>query len=381
MKCRVAIVHNTVAPYRHPLFEKLSQNLDLTVYYCSVKYSLRKWDSWPRNYDYKYKILSGILLKTSVGELNINPSVVKELFLNRPHMLVLGGYVNPTMWFAFAVGVLLKIPVIHWTEGTREPQSILGAITRPLRMLFLKKSNAVVVPGRLSRSYVISLGANAKKVFIAPNTIDNDLFATLSRKYQLIKGELKTRLGLQDKIVIIYVGQLIRRKGVSYLLKAYARIKSESDDVALVVLGSGPLRSHLEEVAKSLKLKDLKIMESGILVEELIKLYSTADIFVLPTLEDIWGFVINEAMACGLPVIATRASQAAVDMIRQGENGYVVKEADIEELYKALIKLVHDSELRKKMAKGSREIVEHEFNVNHMAVGFLSAIEYCIEKQ
>lgn len=86
-------MHNTIAPYRHPLFEKLSQNLDLIVYYCSVKHGLRHWALWPRNYNYKYKIPPRI----SVGEFCINPSIIKELAVNRPQVLVLGGYVDPTM--------------------------------------------------------------------------------------------------------------------------------------------------------------------------------------------------------------------------------------------------------------------------------------------
>jgi len=289
----------------------------------------------------------------------------------------LGGYVDPTMWLAFAMSKLLKIPVIYWTEGIKEPKSILGMITRPLRTLFVKKASAVVVPGKLSRSYVISLGADVEKVFIAPNTIDNELFIEASDKYQSDKEELKGQLGLKCKVVILYVGQLIRRKGIEYLLYAYRKLEQERDDIALVVVGSGTLETHLKDLANSLKIKNFKIVHSGLSLEELIRLYSVADIFVLPTLEDIWGFVINEAMACGLPVVATCASQAAQEMIRSGENGYIIKEADSEKLYNVLKNLVYNSRLRKKMGEKSREILEREFDVLHMVEGFLSAIKYC----
>ena len=82
-------------------------------------------------------------------------------------------------------------------------------------------------------------------------------------------------------------------------------------------------------------------------------------------------------MACGLPVVATRVSQAAREMIRSGENGYIVKEADSDELYHVLKKLVYNSRRREKMGEKSREIVEREFDVSHMVEGFLSAIKYC----
>ena len=373
---KVILIHNIIAPYRHSLFEELSKKVDLTVYYCSIKPSSREWDLWPRKYDYKYKVLPRIPIKTPIEGFSLNPSILKEIIKTKPNVIVIGGYIDPTMWLAFAVAKLLKIPIVYWTEGIKEPWSILGMITRPLRMLFVKKSNAVVVPGNLSKGYVISLGANAEKVFIAPNAIDNKLFIKTSQKYQSLKEDLKTRLGLKGKVVILYVGRLVREKGIEYLLRAYGKLEQEHNDIALVLVGSGPLESYLKGLANSLHL-NFKIIRARAL-EELIKIYSFADIFVLPTLFDVWGFVINEAMACGLPVIGTRASQAAIEMIRIGENGYIVKEADSQELYTVLKYLICNPNLRKKLGEKAKETVEHEFDVSRMVEGFLSAIRYSI---
>jgi glycosyltransferase involved in cell wall biosynthesis len=369
----VAVVHNTIAPYRHPLFEKLSKTVTLVVYYCSAKSRSREWDLWPRNYDYEYKVLPRI----PIGEFSFNPSIIKELIKNRPHAIVVSGYTDPTTWLVFILGTVLKIPLIYWTEGIKEPPSILGTITKPLRIFFNRKYDAIVVPGKLSKDYVINFGAKRGRVFIAPNTIDNELFVEVSRKYQLSREELKGQLGLRGKLVILYVGQLIRRKGIEYLLYAYGKLEQERANIALTLVGSGSSEPCLRNLANSLELKNIRIIHSGLSLKELIKLYSTSDIFVLPTLDDIWGFVINEAMACRLPIVATSASQAAQEMIRSGKNGYVVKEADSEELYSALENLICDSDLREKMASRSRKIVQQEFDVSHMVKGFLSAIKHC----
>jgi glycosyltransferase involved in cell wall biosynthesis len=106
-------------------------------------------------------------------------------------------------------------------------------------------------------------------------------------------------------------------------------------------------------------------------------LYSVADIFVLPTLEDVWGFVINEAMACGLPVISTENSQAAIEMIRSGENGFVVSKLDEEELYSAMKKLLNSGKLQS-MGKKSIEIVTTEFDPSLMKQRFIEAIDNAI---
>ncbi|MEM3709050.1 MAG: glycosyltransferase family 4 protein [Nitrososphaerales archaeon] len=372
-------MHNTIAPYRHPLFEELSKTVDLLVYQCSVKEATRKWDLWPRNYNYRFKVLPRIPVKTSVGDSNLNPTIMKEIVKNRPHVVIISGYTDPTTWLAFVTCKILKIPIIYWTEGIREPRSIMGILSRPIRRLFTTKSNAVIVPGRLSKEYIIRLGATKEKIFIAPNTIDNKLFVETAKKYSEFKNQLKTSIGFNNKIVIFSVGQLIERKGFRYLLEAYSWVEKEHNNVALLICGSGPIKNSLIELADRLKIQNLKIIESGMSLEKLIKLYSIADIFVLPTLEDVWGFVINEAIACGLPVISTSASQAAIEMIDNGKNGYIVKERDSRQLYNALKKLIVAPDMRILMGFKSRETVVNDFDVSKTVSGFMSAIEYCLK--
>jgi len=375
---RVALIHGgEIAPYIHPIFEELSKKVDLIVYYSLVNSNVRKWDLWPRRYYYKYKVLPRIPIKTLIGTLSLNPSILNEIIKKRPDIIVIGNWVNPTMWLTFVIAKLIKIPIIYWTEGIREPQSLLGVITRPLRILFVKKSDAIIVPGKLSKRYIVNLGANVEKVFVAPNVIDNDLFIKISQQYLPLKEKLKEQIGLKDKIVILSVAQLIKRKGIEYLLIAYARLEHEYDNLTLIVIGSGPLEYHLKDLSKSLGIKNARFIPSGMELNELIRFYCLADIFVLPTLEDVWGFVINEAMACRLPVIATRASQAANEMIHQGNNGYIIEAANTNELYYVLKSLIENPTHRIEMGEKSREILVQEFDVSVMIKGFLSAIEYC----
>jgi glycosyltransferase involved in cell wall biosynthesis len=358
----------------------LSHNLDLIVYYYSGESSGRKWDLWPRNYNYRYKTLPGIPFKTSIGDQNLNLSIINELILNKPHVLILEDYTSPTTWFALAIAKLLKIPLIYWTEGIKEPQSILGKISRPLRTLFIKKSDSIVVPGRVSKRYVISLGADPEKVFIAPNAIDNELFIKISNEYQEYKDQIKAELGLEKKVVLLYVGRIVEEKGIIFLLDAYKKLKSENSAIALMIIGCGELRNKLQGMCEAERISDVLFVGAITDCEELVRYYNVSDIFVLPTLEDVWGFVLNEAMICGLPTVSTYASQAAQEMIRQGENGYIVREADAEELYRALKELVCNTDLREKMGLQSKEIALNEFSVKHMARAFLQTID-CVLAQ
>ena len=376
-KIKVALIHNTIAPYRHPLFERLSRNVDLKVYYCSVKHSSHKWDLWPRVYDYKFKILPKISLRTPTTEISVNPSIVKEIIRDRPHVIILSGYIYPTMWLAFGIGTILKIPIVYWTEGVREPQSFLGLLTRPMRMFFIKEAKAIIVPGRLSRNYVVSMGAKKSKVFIAANSINNDFFIGLSSKYKKNKERLKKELGVNKEKVVLYVGQLIERKAVDYLLRAYGRLKQEHGEVALVIVGSGPLKDQLKYICNANAISDVHFIESGLRIIDLIEYYSISDVFVLPTRMDVWGFVINEAMACGLTVISTKNAQAAIEMIRQGENGFVINDVDEEELYSTMNKLLSREELES-MGKKSLETVTRGFDPSLMKERFIAAISYAL---
>jgi len=371
MKHRIAVVHNIVAPYRHPIFEEISQDprFDVIVYYCSKRYPGRAWDLFPRKYEYKSRFLSGATMKG----LFVNPGIIFEIIRNRFDAIVVGEWMYVTMQMAFVMGKLLNLPVILWTECMVEPWSFLGSITKAIRLLLIKRADALIVPGRLSRDYVIAMGAHRSRVFIAPNCIDTDFFIKYSSIYRKDKESLRKELKVDKEKVILYVGQLIERKGVDYLIRAYARLKQEYPEIALILIGDGPLLDKLKRKCSIEGISDVYFVGSGLRLLDLIKYYSLADFFVLPTLFDVWGFVINEAMACGLPVISTRNAQAAVEMIRQGENGLVVNAADEEELYSAMKELINSRELEV-MRRNSLEIISTEFDLSVMKEAFVEAI-------
>jgi glycosyltransferase involved in cell wall biosynthesis len=374
-RSKVLIVHNVIAPYRLPLFELLCNDLsiDMEVFYCSTGANHFQWDVTPRKYKYRYKVLPCISRKFSF----LNPTVVFEIAKRNLDIIIVNGYVDITMQLAYALGKVMKIPVILWTEGIREPRTFLGLITRPIRMFFIKKADAIIVPGRVSRNYVISLGAAKSKVFIAPNCIDNGFFIEHSFKNKMDKGRLKKELGVNKDKVILYVGQLIERKGVDYLIRAYGRLKQEHEELALIIIGRGPLRNQLLHTRNISGISDVYFIGAKLKLVDLIKYYSITDFFVLPTLMDVWGFVINEAMACGLPIISTKNAQAATEMIHQGENGFIVNEANEEELYSAMKKLISLGELEL-MGKKSLEIVSTQFEPSLMKEGFVDAINHAL---
>lgn len=373
---KVALIHNIIAPYRIPFFVGLTKHphIDLFVYYCSETEKMREWNI-PKSEEYNYEILSGKTLNFLNLVIHINPSVINRLIKGNYDVVIINGTPSFTTYFAYFTCRLLKIPIVWWTEGIESSQSILGKIISPFVKHILKNVNSVVVPGTLARDFQIKLGVDFDKIFIAPNIVDNDRYFIECSKYKPRKRELKSDLNLQGYKIILFVGRLVEEKGLFYLIEAYGKLKKNNHDICLIIIGSGILKSKLSQFCIQENIKD--VIFTGWLSDEKIMYYSVADLFVLPTLRDVWGLVINEAMACELPVISTNVAGASIDMIKPGKNGYIIDAANVDQLVWAIHHTLFECNLSN-MGKESLKILEEGFSVDNMVKGFVSAIEYSL---
>jgi|LFRM01.2.fsa_nt_gb glycosyltransferase involved in cell wall biosynthesis len=375
-KCRVAIIHNIIAPYRIPVFEELAKNplVDLRVFYCAETHSHRNWEVNSCD-TYDYTILSGTCVQVGRIKYHVNPSIVRELLHGNYDVIILGGCCDFTTQLAFIVSKLAKIPLILWSEGINSAQSKLGKLVSPLTNRIVASVDAVIVPGELSRQYHIECGAMPERVFIAPSVVDNEFYIRQYNRLRSEKNQLKKDREIKHDKVILYVGQLIERKGIQYLVSAYKLFKRDNNDACLVIVGDGPIRDNLQEICIKQKIDDV-IFTGWVSEKEKVIYYSIADVFVLPTLEDVWGLVVNEAMCCGLPIITTNAAGCSIDLVENGYNGYIVDSGDAEQLYYALLNAFESPVKHDQMRIRSLEKIQRDFSVDATVNGFLSAIQY-----
>jgi len=380
-KYKVALIHNIIAPYRVPLFEALFNHpsIDLFVYFCAKTHKVRDWDVL-ENSRYNYEVLRGTTLEFTGFTYHINPSIVPKLVKKRYDAVIIGGSVDFTTQVAFILSKLLGFSIILWSEEIKSGQSFFGRLPNPLTKYVAKKTDAIIVPGTIARDFCVSPSTAREKIFIAPNTVDNEKFFYFNTQFKREKQRLKQELNIQNEKVILFVGQLIKRKGVEYLIKAYKKLKNEYCDVCLIIIGDGVLKDQLSELSISQNIKDVHFT-GWVSEEKKITYYSIADLFVLPTLRDVWGLVVNEAMCCGLPVVATKVAGCAADMIYQGENGFIVNPADVDQLYKAIKGIILNNELAHTMSQRSREIINNNFSIDNAINGFVSAIKYAYKME
>lgn len=375
-KYKVAIVTNIPSPYRIPLFEKIAEHpaINLFVYFTAMTDKNRKWVMRLSD-KFRYKVLPGFTLRYHGKDLlsyHINLSIIKELIRNDYDIVIAGGYASFATQISFFISKLRNIPSILWSGGTINEPSLLRKISLPLAKFIVKHAEACIAYGTRAREYLISLAASPEKVFIAYNTVDTDFFMQRCSQLKSKKDELKNKMGIKNKITVLYIGQLIERKNVKYLLKAYSKLK-DGLDVALLIVGDGDQKNELKDLCIKDNINDVFFVAFK-QKEELPQYYAMSDLFVLPSVQEVWGLVLNEAMASGLPVITTNKVGASVDLIKNGENGYVVEPSNTEQLYEAMKKILSDPKIRESMGKRSQEIIEEHFTPEHSAKGFILAV-------
>jgi glycosyltransferase involved in cell wall biosynthesis len=200
-------------------------------------------------------------------------------------------------------------------------------------------------------------------MMLIPNGVDMNTY----RKYNDCTT-LKSTLGIGEEKIILYTGRLSQEKGVDFLIRAYATLPV-SVLTRLYILGDGPDRQRLLDLIEQLHLGDRVVMVPG--VEDVLFFLQISDIFVMPSRVEGLSNSILEAMACGVPVIATRVT-GNVDLIEDGVTGLLVSSGNVRELAGALLTILTDPEKGKDLGRRARDMVHHSYNLNTMVERYSS---------
>ncbi len=193
------------------------------------------------------------------------------------------------------------------------------------------------------------------KVRIVPNGVDTEKY-----KPQENQAALKHQFGFDNQPVVLFVGNLIPRKGLPFLLEAAKKIVKEQADAQFVIVGDGPLKNQLTADLEKANLSGNFTLFSRLTDDALAKMYGCSDVFVLPSVQEGQGIVLLEAQAAGKPVVAFDIGGVG-EAVKNGETGLLVELGNSGELADALLKLLGDLELRLKMGSAGRRFVIENF--------------------
>ena len=367
---RLMVLTSHPIQYQAPLFRRLAEHprVDLTVYFCSdqglavsrdPEFGVSfKWDR-PLLEGYSSRFLANVSpFRASTGLWRaINPGVVSHLWRGNFDAVLVHGYALATNWLGFAAARLRRTPILlHGETFERDPgqsgprrwakRAALGALFRQV---------AAFLPiGSKSVEFYESFGVSRERMFLTPYSVDNDFFIAEAERLTGRRDALKAELGIaRDVPVCLYLSKLIPRKRPMDCLQAFEPLQ---DRAALVFVGDGERRPALEGYVRDRGIRNVHFM--GFRNQsELSRFYALADVFLLPSAFETWGLVVNEAMCFGLPVVVADGAACSFDLVRDGENGYVVPTGDVATLAGRLETLVGDSELRRRMGRRSSEMI------------------------
>lgn len=376
MTPRLVIFTEIISPYRIPLFNALHDDGGVklhVIFLAETDPDLREWRVSRKQMRFSYEVLP--CWRKRVGEYNVllNRGVWKSLNQAAPDAILCGGYNYLASWQALLWARCKRVPFLLWSESNVQDARHAHAAIEMLKSEFIRRCDAFVVPGSSSLEYLKTYGISEIRIFPALNAVDNELFAASAAKARRDPEESRHRLGLPQRY-FLFVGRLVREKGVFDLLNAYAKLDEHlRKEIGLVFVGGGATRQELERQAGPVSPSVVRF--SGFVEQERLgEYYALAEMLVLPTYSDTWGLVVNEAMACGLPVIVSHVAGCAADLVTENWNGILVAPRDVSSLASAMEQIAMRPSLRAAMGANSLQRICH-YSAKEWSRGICQAVE------
>lgn len=373
-KSKIILVTNIISPSRIPFFNYINQNgnFDFKVVALAEIEKNREWELAKEEIKFDYKILPGIhsFIYQKDWPIHLNMGLGKILFNYRPDIIITSGYDCLAYWQAFFYSKLFRKKYILWNESTLLSSGSTSGIIGKLKRIMITGADRYIACGKKAKEYLEYFGADPKKIYIGLNTVDTNYFQKSVSDYQNSQGFNKESKKFPN-LLFLYVGQLIKRKGLNKVLEAL-RILNDSE-IGLLIIGSGSEERALKRFCQENKVPNI-YFEGFKQKDELPKYYALSDVFILPSFREVWGLVVNEALASGLYVLCSKYAGAAYDLINDG-NGKIFDPHNTNEIVEC-IKNIKDElpQLRANREKISSWANEN-LSIAKSGDGFISAIE------
>ena len=357
--------------YWQPAISKLAQIFPQTTVFTGL------WQGFAPGFENSFavevlerKVIQ--LTRTSTGYGNnftyLPLNIVSRLIRFKPHLIFTSSFGVWTM-----LALLLK-PLVRWRvviayEGSSPSVDYRGSAPRlALRRAMVKAADALITNSKAGKAYLTDiLKAKESNVFHQPYEVP-----ATTALVGCTKEDKHSNLHQLQRPVFLFVGGIIPRKGLHLLLEACVVLQKQGyRNYTLLVVGDGAQRQELEAFSQTHELADCVKWAGRVNYGNLGAYFNSADVFVLPTLEDTWGVVVLEAMALGKPVLCSKWAGAA-EMVIEGENGYLFEPQQPEELAKVMRRFIEQPNLSKSMGDKSQQLMAQ--HTPEVAAQFLAKV-------
>ncbi len=363
---KLAIIITHPIQYYSPLFKLISERnkIKIKVFYTweqsqekvfDKKFGKEiKWDI-PLLKGYDYTFVKNIAKKQGSGHFKgvINPTLIKEIENWEADAVLVFGW-NHQSHFKAMRYFKSKIPIYFRGDSTLlDEKNEIKTILRRIWLKFVYRYiDYAFYVGTNNKKYYLKHGKKEKQLFFAPHAIDNERFSDENNKHTEEAKKWRLELGYKEKdIVIIFVGKFEQKKDPLIVIEAAKKLKN----INFLFVGNGELEQEMKK--KAFNLKNILFLpfqnQSKIPI-----VYRLGNIFILPSKgpNETWGLGVNEAMACGLPIIVSDKVGCAADLVNNETNGYVFKSENLDDLINKIMEL---KENHKNFGINSKIIIEN----------------------
>ncbi len=344
---KVLFITNIPAPYRIEFYNTLGKYVDLTVIF-EAKRATKQGIRFDWIEEKKYSFHAIFLSDGDMDEKKIDKRIFKHI--NKSYdIVVVTSYAYYTEMAALIYLKMKKIPYYMEVDGGMIRNE--NFVKKMYKKFLVSGAKGYFSPSVETDKYLQYYGAKGSAIYRYPFTSVKDEDILDEVPTWETKEKYRKELQIKEKNVVLGVGQFIYRKGYDVLLKASQKLGS---DTGVYIIGNKPTPEY-KALVKQYKLQNIHFVEFKT-KKELAKYYKCADVFVHPTREDIWGLVINEAMGYALPVITTDKCIAGLEMVKNGENGFIVPTEEVEILADKINYILNDEKQKRKMQEESLNI-------------------------
>lgn len=311
-KPRLALLVNTLAPYRLPIYRILAEQFEFAVFHGGRESNRTTWQKLEEQIpNAKVRQSRGWQLryarrrngrKIDDAYLHLNFGYFADLVRWRPEAVISNEMGLRTM-LALIYGALWKRPVWVWWGGTTHTERSTGLPRRFVRWIMALVVRHWISYGESSTEYLQAIGVRRERILQIQNSVDEAMFLSKARTLR------RSRLP-----VFLHAGRLVALKGVDRLLQSAARIQQQGYEFELLLVGGGEKQPEFRAMAERLNLKNVR-WEAAKPAHEMPEVYRQGDFLIFPTLQDVWGLVANEALLSGVPVLCSKYAGCAREIV------------------------------------------------------------------
>ncbi len=364
---RILFITNIMSPYRIDFLNQLSKHCNLFAIFERENASDRD-PAWiaGNKLGFNYIVLKG----RAIGTDGVFSLGIKKYLSKKWDAIILGVYHTPTAMVAIHYMKKHKIPFILNTDGGMKKND--NWFKYKIKCYFIGAASAWLSSGKMASEYLQYYGAKQDRIFVYPFTSVREEEIISQALTEEEKHFYKKKLNMSERKIVLSVGQFIPRKGIDILLNACDGLDKS---IGVYIVGGQPTEEYLK-IQKEKKLTNVHFVDF-MKKEAISEYYKAADLFVLPTREDIWGLVINEAISYGLPVITTNKCGAGVEILNDSI-GKVVATEDVKAIRDELRKLPFDNQLFDITLVHKKA---RQYTIEKMAIRHIEIIEEIIARR